>query len=201
MKEELNITMLNEEELLKTLRDCGALLDGHFLLSSGLHSNRYVQCAKVTQYPDVATRLCAQLADNYQDLKVDVVVGPAMGGILVAQEMGRALQVRALFTERENGRMTLRRGFELRPGERVLVTEDVVTTGLSTKEVLTVLQEFGAEVVGCAALIDRHTSEPNFGVPFHALLRLEIATYQPDNCPLCREGLPLVKPGSRKKPA
>jgi orotate phosphoribosyltransferase len=179
----------------------GAILDGHFLLSSGLHSNRYVQCALVLQHPDVATFLGAELATFFADIPIDLVVGPALGGVLVAQEVARALGVRALFTERERGRMTLRRGFTIEPGERVLVVEDVVTTGGSTREVIDVVTAAGGKVVGVGALIDRHTGNIDFKVPFHALLRLEIAAYIPDSCPLCQSGSPLVKPGSRPVPS
>ncbi len=190
---------MKEQELMKIFRDCGALLEGHFLLTSGLHSNRYIQCAKVLQYPELATNLGADLAGYFRDLQVNVVVGPALGGILVAQEVARSLKVRALFTEREQGAMTLRRGFAVEQGERALVVEDVVTTGGSTREVVNTLKGYGAEVVGVGALVDRHMGTLDFNVPFHALLRLEIATYSPESCPLCREGLPLVKPGSRKR--
>ncbi len=189
---------MKEREIMKIFHDCGALLEGHFLLTSGLHSNRYIQCAKVLQYPELATDLGADLAACFQDLQVDVVVGPALGGILVAQEVARWLKARALFTEREQGAMTLRRGFTVEQGERVLVVEDVVTTGSSTREVIQVVEGYGAEVVGIGALVDRHTGTLDFKVPFHALLRLEIATYSPESCPLCREGLSLVKPGSRQ---
>ena len=127
------------------------------------------------------------------------MAGPALGGVLVAQEVARALGVRALFTEREQGRMSLRRGFSIVPGERALVVEDVVTTGGSTREVIDVVAAAGGKVVGVGALIDRHTGSLDFGVPFHALLRLEIATYTPDSCPLCQSGSPPVKPGSRQK--
>jgi len=190
---------VKEQEIIKIFRDCGALLEGHFLLTSGLHSNRYIQCAKVLQYPELATNLCADLAGCFHDLNVDLVVGPALGGILVAQEVARSLKVRAIFTEREQGTMTLRRGFDVEQGERALVVEDVVTTGGSTREVIKVLKGYGAEVVGIGAMVDRHAGTLDFDVPFHALLRLEIATYSPENCPLCREGLSLVKPGSRQR--
>lgn len=189
---------MNEQEIMKIFHDCGALLEGHFLLTSGLHSNRYIQCARVLQYPDIASTLGAELAAFFRDLRVNVVVGPAIGGILVAQEVARALKTRALFAEREQGVMALRRGFAVERGERVVVVEDVVTTGGSTREVIKVMEDYGAEVVGIGALVDRHTGALDFEVPFHALLRLEIATFSPESCPLCREGLPLVKPGSRQ---
>ncbi|MGB9792516.1 MAG: orotate phosphoribosyltransferase [Thermacetogeniaceae bacterium] len=189
---------MNEQDILKIFHVCGALLEGHFLLTSGLHSNRYIQCAKVLQYPEKAALLGTELAAFFRDLDVDVVVGPALGGILVAHEVARALRTRAIFAERENGVMTLRRGFVVERGERALVVEDVVTTGGSTREVIKLVEDSGAEVVGVGALVDRHTGALDFGVPFHALLRLEIATYHPENCPLCGEGIPLVKPGSRQ---
>ncbi|MDH7576475.1 MAG: orotate phosphoribosyltransferase [Bacillota bacterium] len=187
-----------EQKLLEIFRQCGALLEGHFLLTSGLHSNRYIQCALVLQYPELATNLGAKLADRFRDLSIDLVVGPALGGVLVAHEVARALNTRALFTEREGGVMTLRRGFSVAPGENVLVVEDVVTTGGSTREVVAVMQAAGAKVVGIGALVDRHTGSLDFDLPFHALLTLETATYPPESCPFCQEGKPLVKPGSRQ---
>lgn len=189
---------MNDEQILNAFQRCGALLEGHFLLTSGLHSNGYVQCALVLQHPEIATQLGAQLAEFFKDIPIDLVAGPALGGVLVAQEVARALGVRALFAEREQEKMCLRRGFFVAPGERALVVEDVVTTGGSTREVIDVVTEAGAKVVGIGALIDRRSGNLDLGVPFHALLRLEIATYDPATCPLCRDGLPAVKPGSRK---
>lgn len=186
------------QELIEVFKERGALLEGHFRLTSGLHSNRYVQCARVLMYPDLAEELGQKIAEKFRHLDPEVVVGPAIGGIIVAQEVGRALGVKAIFTEREEGKMTLRRGFEIKKGERVLVVEDVVTTGGSTKEVINVVEENGGVVVGVGSLVDRHRGELDFGVPFHPLLKLDIETYPPDDCPLCREGLPVVKPGSRK---
>lgn len=191
---------MNEQEIIKMFHECGALLEGHFLLTSGLHSNRYIQCAKVLQYPEKAALLGTELAAFFRDqgIGIDVVVGPALGGILVAHEVARALRVRAIFAERENGVMTLRRGFAVEKGERALVVEDVVTTGGSSREVIKLMEDNGAKVVGVGALVDRHSGALNFGVPFHALVRLEITTYHPEDCPLCRDGFPLVKPGSRR---
>ncbi len=189
---------MNDEQVLDAFQRYGALLDGHFLLTSGLHSNGYIQCALVLQHPEVATQLGAQLAGFFRNIPIDLVAGPALGGVLVAQEVARALGVRALFAERDQERMCLRRGFFVAPGERALVVEDVVTTGGSTREVIDVVTEAGAKVVGVGALIDRRSGSLDLGVPFHALLRLEIATYDPETCPLCRTGLPAVKPGSRK---
>ena len=189
------------EAILETFREAGALLEGHFLLSSGLHSPKYLQCALVLQDPARAERLCSRLARAFADDRVETVVGPAMGGILVAYELARALGARAIFAEREEGRMRLRRGFRIEPGQRVLLAEDVVTTGGSLREVLALVREAGAEVVGVAALVDRTSGrDPAFGAPLEALVAVEVPTYAPSECPLCRQGLPLVKPGSRQTP-
>jgi len=186
------------EAILETFREAGALLEGHFLLSSGLHSPKYLQCALVLQDPARAERLCSRLARAFADDRVETVVGPAMGGILVAYELARALGARAIFAEREEGRMRLRRGFRIEPGQRVLLAEDVVTTGGSLREVLALAREAGAEVVGVAALVDRTSGrDPGFGMPLTALVQLDVPTYVPEECPLCREGVPVVKPGSR----
>ena len=186
------------EAILEVFREAGALLEGHFLLSSGLHSPKYLQCALVLQDPARAERLCSRLARAFADDRVETVVGPAMGGILVAYELARALGARAIFAEREEGRMRLRRGFRIEPGQRVLLAEDVVTTGGSLREVLALVREAGAEVVGVAALVDRTSGrDPGFGIPLTALVQLDVPTHVPEECPLCREGVPVVKPGSR----
>lgn len=190
--------MLSQEEILNMFLESGALLEGHFLLTSGRHSNRYMQCARVLQYPRYAEKLGAALAEGFKDAGVEAVIGPAMGGIIVAHEVGRALRTRAFFAEREQGVMTLRRGFTLEPGTRVLVCEDVVTTGGSVREVMEVVREKGAQVVGVGVLVDRSGGKVDFGVPLRALLTMEIPSYDAAECPLCREGLPLVKPGSRQ---
>jgi len=195
------VAALTEGEVLEMLKKTGALLDGHFLLSSGLHSARYIQCARLLQYPDQAARVGKALAERARLLgEVDVVVGPALGGIVVAHEVARALGVRAMFTERENTAMTLRRGFELRPGERVLIAEDVITTGRSSLEVAEVVQAQGGQAVGSACLVDRRGQERGLPWPGIALLKLHIENYPPEACPLCRQGAPLVKPGSRAQP-
>jgi orotate phosphoribosyltransferase len=186
------------EAILEVFREAGALLEGHFLLSSGLHSPKYLQCALVLQDPARAERLCSQLARAFADDRVETVVGPAMGGILVAYELARAFGARAIFAEREEGRMRLRRGFRIEPGQRVLLAEDVVTTGGSLREVLALVREAGAEVVGVAALVDRTSGrDPGFGMLLTALVQLDVPTHTPEECPLCREGVPVVKPGSR----
>ena len=178
-------------------KECGALLQGHFLLSSGLHSDTYLQCAKVLQYPDKAELLGAGIAALFKDDKVGVVVGPAMGGVVIAQEVGRALKCRAVFTERENGVMALRRGFEIKKDERVLVVEDVVTTGGSAAEVAERLKAMGAHVVGVSAIIDRSGGGAAFCVPFRPLIAIKVETHKPESCPLCAQGTPAIKPGSK----
>ena len=191
--------MLAEERVLHILRKTGALLDGHFKLTSGRHSDRYIQCARVLQYPQYATELGAALAGRFAGENVQAVVGPAMGGILVSYEVARHLGVRSLFTEREGGRMTLRRGFALAEGERVLVVEDVITTGGSVEEVLAVVREHGAVPVGVGALADRSGGKVCWMVRLEALIRLNVSSYPAEDCPLCREGIPVVKPGSRSQ--
>ncbi|MFN7946524.1 MAG: orotate phosphoribosyltransferase [Blastocatellia bacterium] len=193
---------MNQDEVLRIFEDSGALLRGHFLLSSGLHSDRYLQCALVLQNPATAEKLCAALAAKVQaDDRIgaiDLVVAPALGGVIVAHEVARAIGVRALFTERDDKRvMKLRRGFEIKPGERALVVEDVVTTGGSTREVMEVVQAHGGVNAGAGSLIDRSGGAVDLGVPRHALAVLEAPTFAPDQCPLCAQGSVAVKPGSR----
>lgn len=189
------------EDLLAVFRERGALLEGHFLLSSGLHSPRYLQCARVLMDPVLATRLGADLAarvrETVGDAPVAAAVSPALGGVVIGQEVARGLGAPALFTEREGGRMTLRRGFALAPGDRVVVVEDVVTTGGSTREVIEVVTARGAVPVAAAALVDRSGGTAALPVPLHALLRLDVPTYAPESCPLCAAGTAAVKPGSR----
>jgi orotate phosphoribosyltransferase len=191
------VTWLAEVDVSRLYESRGALLRGHFRLSSGLHSGIYLQSALILQYPDEARRLGAELADRLRHVAAAVVVAPALGGILVAHEVARGLGVRGLFTEREESRMTLRRGFSLGTQERCLVVEDVVTTGGSTREVIACVEAAGAAVVGVGALVDRSAGQARFDQPFEALLRLSIPTYQPEDCPMCREGRSVVKPGSR----
>jgi orotate phosphoribosyltransferase len=183
--------------ILDRFRRAGALLEGHFRLTSGLHSPGYLQCALVLQHPREAEALGAAIADRVRGLDVQTVLSPALGGIVIGQEVGRALGVRALFAERQDGRLTLRRGFSLEAGERVLVVEDVVTTGGSTRETIDVAREARAVVVGAAAIIDRSGGQQKIDVPFHVLAEVSLPTYDAEACPLCRAGLPVVKPGSR----
>jgi len=188
----------HHEAILDRFRQAGALLEGHFLLSSGRHSPVYLQCALVLQHPALAEDLCRRLARAFADEGVETVLAPAIGGVVVAHEVARALGGRAVFAERAAGRMTLRRGFALARGERTLLVEDVVTTGGSLREVQQLAEGAGADVVAVAALVDRTGgADAGFGMPLTALVRLEAPTYVPEDCPQCRQGLPLVKPGSR----
>jgi orotate phosphoribosyltransferase len=188
---------MTEAEVLTIFRRSGALLEGHFRLSSGLHSPGYLQCALVLQHPREAEALGAALGNIVRSLGVQTVLSPALGGIVIGQEVGRALGVRAIFAERQDGTLTLRRGFALDQGEKVLVVEDVVTTGGSTRETMDVARAAGATVVGACAIVDRSGGRQGLDVPFHALLPMDVKAYKEDECPLCKQGLPVVKPGSR----
>jgi len=188
---------VNQEEVLDIYRRTGALLSGHFLLSSGLHSDRYLQSALVLQQPDIATKLCAGLASHFKDLRIEAVIAPALGGVFVSHETARALGVRALFAERVNGELTLRRGFTIKPGERVLVVEDVITTGKSTRETIEVVKKAGGMVIAAASLVDRSGGKAELGVPYRSLVTLDVPSYAPESCPMCRAGGSPVKPGSR----
>ncbi|MBI4166036.1 MAG: orotate phosphoribosyltransferase [Acidobacteria bacterium] len=190
---------MTENEILDIFRKHSALLEGHFELSSGLHSDRYIQCALVLQHPEVAGPLCAELAAKLKHVSATVVAAPALGGVIVSYEVARALGVRSLFTERQDGVMTLRRGFSFRPGEPTLVVEDVITTGGSTRETITAVEQAGGKVVGAGSLIDRSGGKAYLGVPRAALVTLDVKTYNPADCPLCKSGFPAVKPGSRPK--
>jgi orotate phosphoribosyltransferase len=188
---------MTEDIVLGLFRESGALLEGHFLLSSGLHSGGYLQCALVLQHPQHAETLGRMLADQLKLLNVTAILSPAIGGLIIGPEVARALGVRAIFAERQDKVLSLRRGFSLGPDDRVIVIEDVVTTGGSTKETVAVSESAGAEVIGAGTIIDRSGGTAVLGVPFHALVTLSLPTYKPDVCPLCADGLPVVKPGSR----
>ncbi|GAB4330465.1 MAG: orotate phosphoribosyltransferase [Candidatus Abyssubacteria bacterium] len=192
------MSALTSKEVLELFEQKGALLTGHFQLTSGLHSEKYLQCALVLQYPDLAERMGAAIAYKFSSSKIDCVIGPAIGGIVLAHEVARALGVRAMFSEREAGSMTLRRGFNLKEGERTLVVEDVTTTGGSVKEVLALIGRMGARAVGVGAMMDRSGGEVEFGVSFKPLARLRVSTFRAEECPLCKRGVPLYKPGSRR---
>jgi orotate phosphoribosyltransferase len=204
---------MTRDELLDLYRRSGALLEGHFRLTSGLHSTGYLQCALVLQHAQHAEMLGRALADRSRDLRPTVVLSPALGGVVIGHEVGRALGVRAIFAERQDGELTLRRGFVVAENDRVLVVEDVLTTGGSTRETMQVARAAGGQVVGAAAIVDRspsvHLDDParsgrpvgaraaELGVPFVSLFEIDLPTYEPDKCPLCAKGLPVVKPGSR----
>jgi orotate phosphoribosyltransferase len=189
---------MDSATVLDLFRKSGALLEGHFRLTSGLHSERYLQCALVLQHPDLAMRLGDAIGERTRHLQPTVVLSPALGGIVIGQEAGRALGVRAIFAERQDGRLTLRRGFTVSPADRVLVVEDVITTGGSTRETIDVARESGAQVVGASSIIDRGADSSRVvDVPLVSLVRMEVPTYQPESCPLCAKGLPVMKPGSR----
>ncbi|SFJ62759.1 orotate phosphoribosyltransferase [Thermoflavimicrobium dichotomicum] len=189
--------MANPWSLQEAIKRTGVLKEGHFLLSSGRHSARYMQCAQLLQYPHDAEQTGKALAQLFKDQVIDVVVGPALGGVIIAHEVARALGVRCLFTERKEGNMELRRGFSMKPGERVLVIEDVVTTGGSVKEVIKVLEGLGATIVAVGSIVNRNPGHNPFTYPYRALMEITIESYDPSECPLCKEGIPVVKPGSR----
>ena len=189
---------MTNEEVLSVFKSCGGLLEGHFLLTSGRHSDKYMQCAKLFAEPEKAESLCAALALKLKDFKIDVVAAPAIGGIIIGYIMARLLKARNVFAERENGQMVFRRGFEISPNDKVLVVEDVVTTGGSAAEVAELVKQCGAEVAAVASVVDRSNGKVDFGVPYKALLSMEVISYTAADCPLCKKGLSLVKPGSRK---
>ncbi len=191
--------MLEEKDVMKMLEETQAVLHGHFLLTSGLHSPMYVEKFNVLQHPKYTEKLCQEIARRYADANVEIVVGPVTGGILLSHEVGKALGTRAIFTERENGKMTLKRGFHIEPGMRVLVVEDIVTTGGSVREVMDVVKEQGGELVGVGLLVDRSGGKVDFGIRTEALLHLDVETFSPDDCPLCKEGKPFTKRGRTGK--
>ena len=189
--------LMDQDTVLDLFRKSGALLEGHFRLSSGLHSDRYLQSALVLQFPEFADALGHALADRTRHMQPTVVLSPALGGIVIGQEVGRAFGVRSIFVERQDGKLVLRRGFTLDASDRVLVVEDVITTGLSTRETIAAAEAFGALVTGAAAIVDRGSDPARLNLPMQALVRLEVPTYPPGDCPLCARGIPVVKPGSR----
>jgi orotate phosphoribosyltransferase len=191
---------MTRDELMTLFRRSGALLEGHFRLSSGLHSSGYLQCALVLQHPRDADALGREIANRTRDLGAMVVLSPALGGVVIGQEVGRALAVRAIFAERQDGALMLRRGFALAETDRVLVIEDVLTTGKSTRETIQVARAAGAQVVGVASIVDRSGGSLEFDVPFVSLLDVSLPVYEPGVCPLCAKGVAIVKPGSRPVP-
>lgn len=185
-------------EVIQVFKKTGAILEGHFKLSSGLHSKQYLQCALVLQHPEYAARLCSKLAEKFKKDKPNVVIAPAIGGIVVSHEVARALGAKGIFAERIDGKMTLRRGFSLNKNDKVLAVEDVVTTGLSTNEVINAVKENDAKLIGVGCIIDRSGKKLDFGKRFESLLKIDIPAFRPEDCPLCKDKIPVTKPGSRK---
>lgn len=190
--------MITEDRVLEILKEAGVLLEGHFLLTSGKHSNRYLQCAKIFRNTKYSEELCAALAEKFADDKVDVVIGPAMGAVQMAYEVSRQIGCENFFTERVDGKMELRRGFEVKEGMRCLLVEDVVTTGGSVKEVKELVEKMGGIVVGIGSIVNRSNGKADFGVPFKSVIAVNVESWEADECPLCKEGKSTaIKPGSR----
>lgn len=191
---------MTEKEVYDLLVETGAIMTGHFCLTSGNHSPHYIEKFNILQHPVYTEKLCRAMAEHFKDAQIETVVGPVTGGIILAHETGKALGTRAIFTERVDGKMTFRRGFSLHEGERVLIVEDIVTTGGSVREVIDVVRQFGGVPVAVSMLVDRSGGTATFdGVPSFALLHMNVETYPPDNCPLCAKGIPLTKRGSTGK--
>lgn len=189
--------LIDNAEVMEMFKCRGAFLSGHFRLSSGLHSGHYLQCALVLQYSEDADKLGMAIADKFRKEGITVVAGPALGGVIIAYAVARSLGVRCIFGEREEGRMRLRRGFHVESGEKVLLVEDVVTTGGSIKELANIIKNAGGEVVGVGSIVDRSGGKTDFGVKFESLITLQVETFEEKNCPLCDEKIPITKPGSR----
>jgi orotate phosphoribosyltransferase len=198
IKEDELMNNLTEETLLAVFKKTEALLNGHFLLTSGRHSNVYFQCAKVLQYPEYNKNICAVLAEHFKDYEIDTVIAPAIGGIVVGQEVARQLNKRFIFAEREDKKLNLRRGFSIEKGERILVCEDVVTTGGSVYEVIDIINAAEAVPIGVGFIVDRSKGKVQFGVEQKSVISLDAISYEPGNCNLCKENIPFIKPGSRK---
>lgn len=193
------IKMITQERVLEILKEAGVLLEGHFLLTSGKHSNKYLQCAKIFRHTKYSEELCGALAEQFKDDGAEVVIYPAMGAVQMAYEVSRHLGVENFFAERENGKMVLRRGFEIKPGMKCLLVEDVVTTGGSVREVIELVRAAGGEVIGVGSVVDRTGGEIDFGVPYKSVISMKVESWEADDCPICKEGkIQLVKPGSRK---
>jgi orotate phosphoribosyltransferase len=190
---------MTEKEIEKLLSNCGAFLKGHFLLSSGQHSEDYIEKIKIIHEPDKVQKICSELADKFKNFNFDVVISPAMGGIVLGYEVAKISEKKFIFTQRENNKMTIRNGFELHPDEKVLIIEDVMTTGRSVFEVIDCIKEKGARIIGIGLIVDRSGGKVDFGYPTKTLLKMDIKTYLPEECPLCKRGIPLLKPGSSDK--
>jgi orotate phosphoribosyltransferase len=188
---------MDKEQAIQILKDTGVMQEGHFLLTSGRHSDKYMQCAKLFIDPKQSEMMSKALADKFDDIEIDMVVGPAIGGVILTYEVARQLGKPNIFAERENGTMTFRRGFHVEKGAKILVVEDVVTTGGSVKEVIALLKAAGANVVGIGAIVDRSNGKVDFGSRFEAVLSMKVKSYEPDECPICKTDMPVIKPGSR----
>ncbi len=188
---------MTEAEILEMFKESQALLEGHFQLRSGKHSNRFFQAALLLQYPDKAEKACRFLAQKFAGKEIETVISPAVGGLIVGQEMGRALGCRAIFADKEDGQLVLKRGFSLRSGEKVLVAEDVITEGGRVQQTIDLVRSMGAEVAGVAVLVDRSSGRAKFDIPHESLIRLTLPTYDPAECPMCLAGMPLDRPGSK----
>jgi len=189
---------MTTEERLELFKKSGAFLEGHFLLSSGLHSPQYVEKFRVLEYPEYTEKLCLDIAEAFKNDNIELVIGPMTGGIILAHEVAKALKVKAMFTERVDNVMALRRGFNFSKGTRILLVEDIVTTGGSIFEVIQLIKSLQGEIVGVGYLVDRSGGKVNFGVKQYPLVSLDIITYSAESCPLCKANIPLVKPGSKK---
>lgn len=191
--------MITKEHALEILKNAGVLSEGHFLLTSGRHSNCYLQCSRLFRDSRYSEKLCAVIAEEFSDKCVDIVIGPAMGAVQMAYEISRYLKCENFFTERENGAMALRRGFAIEPGQKVLLVEDVITTGGSVREVMTLVRQSGGEVIGIGSIVDRTGGKVEFDVPFYSVIQLDMESWEAEDCPLCRSGMePPIKPGSRR---
>lgn len=190
---------MTEQQILDILKKAGSFLEGHFVLTSGLHSPHYIEKFRILEKPDLTETLCRELTGKFKNEKITVVIGPMTGGILLAYEMGKQLACKVIFTERVKGKMTLKRGFGITNKDKVLIVEDIITTGGSVNEVIEVVNLTGAEITGIGCLVDRSNGKAKFDYPFKPLLTMDVITYKPDECPLCKEGIPLVKPGSTNK--
>ncbi|MFW5998258.1 MAG: orotate phosphoribosyltransferase [Bacillota bacterium] len=190
--------MISENRIKEIFNKTGVLQEGHFVLSSGRHANKYLQCAQVLKYPEYADELAEGIAQLWEKQNIEVVVGPAMGGIIVSFVVARALGVRGIFTERKQQKMELRRNFSIKPGEKVLLVEDVVTTGGSVREVIDILEKKDADIIGISSLVDRSGGNVNFKYPFKSLIQLNVESYNPEDCPLCKNDIPVSSPGSKK---
>lgn len=188
---------MNNINVLDMLKEVRALMDGHFLLSSGKHSNRYCQCARLLQYPDKAEKVISVIKDKLNGVDFDIIVGPAMGGVIVSYELARQTHKPGIFAERKEGNMCIRRGFEIKKGDKVIISEDVVTTGKSFMEVAKIIEDIGAEVVAVACIVDRRAEDIKLKYPLYSACKLKVETFDEKDCPLCKKGIAFIKPGSR----